>query len=191
MLRVSTVAFSLLFASILTGCYSTASVSAEERAGPETLGAVEHALRAEAEAWRGTPYRYGGTSRSGIDCSAFVQTVFQESFTLELPRATAGQVHEGRPVNDEGYVPGDLLFFRPRGRRSRHVGIYLGRGEFVHASSSEGVTVSRLDDAYWRRTFWKARRVLPQVEAPPRPGQATAGWSRAATAGRTGSRSGW
>jgi hypothetical protein len=59
--------------------------------------------------------------------------------------------------------PGDLVFFRPS-RKNRHVGVYLSDGEFVHASSSSGVTISQLDAAYWRRTWWQARRVLPESE---------------------------
>jgi hypothetical protein len=78
----------------------------------------------------------------------------------------------GTEVRRSQLQPGDLVFFRPS-RKDRHVGVYLSNGEFVHASASSGVTVSSLDDRYWKRTWWQARRVLQDVPtsspAPERP----------------------
>lgn len=128
-------------------------------------------LRAAERNWRGTPYRYGGTTRDGIDCSAFVQAVYGDVFGIDLPRATAEQVHEGKMINRRDLRPGDLVFFKTR-PRTRHVGIYLGEGEFAHASTSQGVMVSRLDDYYWRTRFWTSRRILPdahETTLAPRP----------------------
>lgn len=108
--------------------------------------------------WDGTPYRFGGTTRDGIDCSAFVQRVYTEAFSTALTRATATQVHEGREVAREALRPGDLVFFRT-GRRQRHVGVYVGGNRFLHASTQRGVTVDALD-GYYDRTYWTARRIL-------------------------------
>ena len=77
---------------------------------------------------------------------------------MELPRNTALQVQEGSPVSREDLAPGDLVFFRRGG--TRHVGIYLGDDEFIHASTSRGVTISNLDEDYYRRYYWTARRLL-------------------------------
>lgn len=122
---------------------------------------VRQALMAEHQRWQGTPYRLGGTSSEGIDCSALVQNVFADTFSLDLPRATRYQVNEGAAVGRESLEPGDLVFFRPPG--SRHVGIYVGDERFLHASTSRGVMISSLDNVYWQRYYWKARRPLEPV----------------------------
>lgn len=121
-------------------------------------------LESAAQDWEGVPYRLGGTSRRGIDCSFYVRTVMGDLFAEDLPRTTREQVLRGTPVKKEALLPGDLVFFKT-GRSMRHVGIYLGNGTFTHASSSRGVMNSRLDDPYWVRTYWTSRRVL-SVEAP-------------------------
>ena len=127
-------------------------------------GLVEQRLRAEEERWHGTPYRLGGVSEDGIDCSAFVMNVYQNVFGLPLPRTTIAQVEAGQAVSADALQAGDLIFFRTS-RKTRHVGIYLGAGEFAHASTSQGVTTSRLDNTYWRRTYWTSRRILPTLSA--------------------------
>nr|WP_197038253.1 NlpC/P60 family protein [Halomonas saliphila] len=120
---------------------------------------VREALLAQHERWAGTPYRLGGTSRRGIDCSALVQNVFSETFRLELPRSTGEQVQQGTPIARDELQVGDLVFFRPPGRYD-HVGIYVGDGYFLHASTSQGVIISELDNSYWQRYYWQARRTL-------------------------------
>jgi len=155
---------------LLLGCGSVAPLqSAEPASTSYEPSDVEHTLRAEARSWHGTPYRYGGTSRAGIDCSAFVQAIYRNAFGLSLPRATTKQVRTGTPVSKGAFQAGDLVFFRPAGRKTNHVGVYLGGGEFVHAGTSTGVTISRLDEPYWQRSYWTARRLLD--DAPP-PAQA-------------------
>lgn len=117
-------------------------------------------LVSELNQWRGTPYRLGGDSRQGIDCSAFVQQTFKDQFRIALPRTTSQQMRVGTEINrGEPLLVGDLLFFRI-GYVGKHVGIYLGEGEFMHASTQDGVTVSDLNDLYWKKTFWRTRRVI-------------------------------
>lgn len=106
--------------------------------------------------WAGTRYRMGGTGHGGIDCSAFVQKTMSGAFGLDLPRSTAGQRHEGRAISKSELRPGDLVFFR----KNNHVGVYIGGGRFVHASTSQGVTTSSLYESYWARTYTQSRRVL-------------------------------
>ncbi len=110
------------------------------------------------EDWQGVPYRYGGMSKSGIDCSGFVALTFRSQLGVDLPRTTAAQVKEGKSVAKRNLQTGDLVFFRPeRGRR--HVGIYLADGEFIHSGTTLGVGKSRLDNPYWAKRYWQARRV--------------------------------
>ena len=98
----------------------------------------------------------GGTTRRGIDCSAFMQTTFSEVFGIELPRSTAEQRHLGRKINKSELKKGDLVFFR----KNNHVGVYIGNNQFMHASTGQGVTISSLDEKYWARTYTQSRRIM-------------------------------
>ena len=105
----------------------------------------------------GVPYSFGGTSAAGFDCSGFVQHVFA-MLGIALPRTADAQYDVGhRAVG--GPHPGDLVFFDTYGGVS-HVGIYLGNGEFVHASSSHGVMVSHLSESYWASRYVGAKRLI-------------------------------
>lgn len=108
--------------------------------------------------WRGTPYRLGGTGRGGLDCSAFVQNLYAEVFNQRLARTTERQAEQGVQILPGELEPGDLIFFKT-GWKARHVGVYVGDNQFVHASTSVGVTRSSLSNNYWRDAFWHARRV--------------------------------
>lgn len=108
--------------------------------------------------WRGTPYRRGGMSHRGIDCSGFTLLTYRDLFGLDLPRTTSEQAGRGEKIKKIELVPGDLVFFKT-GVWQKHVGICIGGTRFVHASYSKGVTVSSLEDDYWRSHFWQARRL--------------------------------
>lgn len=107
------------------------------------------------------PYQYGGESRSaGFDCSGLVQHVYRNAIGLRLPRTTAEQSRHGRPVAQENLLPGDLVFFNTQNRPHSHVGIFVGEGRFVHApSTGKGVSISRMDERYWRQRFDGGRRL--------------------------------
>ncbi len=133
-------------------------------AAPET---IRTALLDEHRRWVGTPYVLGGEGFQGIDCSALVQRVFNEAFALPLPRTTDYQVLEGQRIARDSLKAGDLVFFRPPGPYN-HVGIYVGYGRFLHASSSQGVIISRLNNAYWQRYYWQSRRSTTLTELAQR-----------------------
>ena len=107
--------------------------------------------------WYGTRYKYGGTTRNGIDCSAFVQTVFISVFGITLPRTAKDQYKATRRISRTKLQEGDLLFFNTTGGVS-HVGIYLQNNKFVHASVS-GVTISDMFEPYYVKHFISAGRV--------------------------------
>ncbi|MBF0242569.1 MAG: C40 family peptidase, partial [Desulfamplus sp.] len=108
--------------------------------------------------WRGTKYRNGGLNKSGIDCSGLVYLTFKRRFGIILPRTTEEMADIGESVPVGQWRAGDLLFFKT-GIVTRHVGIYIEDGLFLHASSSRGVIISRLSNNYWKSTYWKAKRI--------------------------------
>lgn len=123
---------------------------------------VRKKLLNEFSKWKRTPYRYGGETKKGIDCSGFVQTTFRQQFGLILPRTTEQQVQTGRYVPLTKLKPGDIVFFNiglGMLDSGHHNGIYLGNQQFMHASSSKGVRVSSLNNDFWRRHYWTARRL--------------------------------
>jgi cell wall-associated NlpC family hydrolase len=118
---------------------------------------IAQELTRSALRFLGTPYAFGGTTAAGFDCSGFVQHVFA-MLGIGLPRTADAQYDAGHAAVG-GPRPGDLVFFDTYGGVS-HVGIYLGRGRFVHASSSHGVEVSRLSESYWAARYVGAKRLL-------------------------------
>ncbi len=124
-------------------------------------------ILATAATYRGTPYRYGRSDRSGTDCSGYTTQVFRKH-GVKLPRTSAEQSKVGQKVDKHGLKEGDLVFFKTtRGRRVGHVGIYVGSGKFIHASSGGGkVQVNSLNDGYYNRRFVGARRVVKPTAKP-------------------------
>lgn len=111
--------------------------------------------------WYGTRYRLGGHDKNGIDCSAFAQKLYEQVFGTQLLRSSVEQFRSCDKIKDHNEIKeGDLVFFqhtygRRRHKRTRisHVGVYLANNFFVHASTSQGVTISSLDEPYWKRMF--------------------------------------
>lgn len=108
-----------------------------------------------------TPYKFGGNSLNGIDCSAFTQSVFKNTSLCELNRSAKEQFQQGIVIKDRSQLKfGDLVFFNTRRRvKPGHVGIYIGENLFAHASSKFGVTISSLDYEYYSKRYMGARRV--------------------------------
>lgn len=116
-------------------------------------------LKKTAYSFIGTRYRFGGTTRKGLDCSSFVQHVFRE-LDVDLPRTAREQFHVGNPVASGDLQKGDLLFFHTYARFPSHVGIYLGNNRMIHASSRDRrVVISSIDTPYYRARFIGAKRI--------------------------------
>ena len=114
--------------------------------------------------WIGTPYRFGGSSRRGIDCSAFTKELYSQVFNMDIERSSRDIFSMVSPVRRDDLKEGDLVFFKIHSRRISHVGIYLGNNRFAHASS-RGVAISSLDDAYYNRYFYRGGRMLESLKA--------------------------
>lgn len=109
--------------------------------------------------WKGTPYVLGGGSQEGVDCSRFINIVLDDYFGIDVPTNTREQLNVGDKIRRPAVRTGDLVFFRT-GRKTLHVGIAVNSGEFLHASTSNGVMISKLGKSYWRNRFLAARRIL-------------------------------
>jgi lipoprotein Spr len=113
--------------------------------------------------WWGTPYCLGGSTGNCIDCSAFTQAVVSNVYNFQLPRTAQEQYNMAEHIDVNDLQEGDLVFFHTGGRRSRsisHVGFYLMNNKFVHASTSNGVTISDLNDNYWKQRFKSGGRIV-------------------------------
>ena len=130
---------------------ATAKVNSESA---DASVAADHAL-----AMIGAPYRYGGLDPAGFDCSGLVHYSFRK-IGISLPRDTRSLRKVGMEIEMDDLAKGDLVFFDQEGKKSSHVGIYLGDGRFVHAPSTGGkVRADKIDLTYWRKHFTEARRI--------------------------------
>ena len=138
---------------VLLAAVGCASTPVQPDAAVIAARAAQH-----ASSMKGAPYRYGGSSPRGFDCSGLVQYSYARA-GARVPRTTREQWRQSRAVSLKRLRPGDLLFFNLEGKRNSHVGLYVGRGRFVHApSSGKTVSLATLEQRYWRRHLAGARR---------------------------------
>lgn len=130
-------------------------------------------LYSEGCKWLGTPYKYGGNDRNGVDCSGLMVAIYRDALNIKLPRTSRQQSEWCRRVDIKNLQPGDLLFFdtsRDRNGKVSHVGLYLGSGEMLHSSTSRGVIVSAIVDNYYSERLLACGRVAEM--GSDRPGKA-------------------
>ncbi|MDA7746657.1 NlpC/P60 family protein [Psychromonas sp.] len=150
---------------LLAACSSPSTRSVDEYTGQKVSEYSESdrllyiTLQGEYNYWAGSPFRLGGATLKGVDCSSLVQKVYQNSIKINLPRTTELQAEKGIFVKRSQLKVGDLVFFKT-GWKVRHVGIYMGENKFFHASTSKGVITSDLNNPYWNKHYWQSRRVI-------------------------------
>lgn len=122
------------------------------------------ALHDQMHSWQGTPYQWGGTQLSGVDCSGFVWRTLKDRFNIPMERVTTRElIQMGERVQPGHMQPGDLVFFRIK--NELHVGFYDTDQQFLHASASQGVMRSSLSNPYWKSVFIQARRLHKEYNA--------------------------
>jgi cell wall-associated NlpC family hydrolase len=175
----------ILLAGMLAGCAGKRAKAPPVIAGPPVVEAPatpsDQRLREAIRSYMGTDYKYGGTSREGLDCSGFVMKAYERA-GVKIPRSSELQYQHGEKVSPEHLRYGDLVFFNnycyskysyatasilsgvfPKVEQPCHVGIYIGGGRFIHSTASQhGVTVSNLNADCWKRSLIGVRRYLPQ-----------------------------
>jgi len=145
---------------VLTSCGSSKRTAVKEISTTKTERIIK-----QAQAFSGTRYKFGGTTRKGMDCSGLIYVAFQKE-NIVLPRVSRDMAQRGKPVKNKDIDTGDLLFFRTSksSKRINHVGLVTKvDGDdiyFIHATTSKGVLTSNLNERYWNRAYVMARRVL-------------------------------
>ncbi|HET9055333.1 MAG TPA: NlpC/P60 family protein [Chitinophagaceae bacterium] len=157
-LASTTTATNLSAPSLDIESISTLQFKYASRLGIEVEAVTNTRLFELIDEWWGTKYKLGGSTKSGVDCSSFVQTIMAGVFLLSLPRTAREQYEASVKIADEELKESDLVFFNTLGGIS-HVGIYLTNNKFVHASTSGGVMISDLNDSYWKARYKGAGRV--------------------------------
>lgn len=109
--------------------------------------------------WLGVPYKYGGESRQGTDCSGMVMTIYKEVYNKDLFRSSNEQVKNVKLIKREELTTGDLVFFKISGNKVSHVGIYIGENKFIHSTTQSGVVISSLEEPYYKKSFFSGGRV--------------------------------
>ncbi|WP_284464433.1 C40 family peptidase [Chryseobacterium sp.] len=181
-IRIKQLSVLLIASAFVVSCGSSKKVSSNKKSGSKTIvksenlrkldsrfdGKVPRSINdilKDAEKYIGTPYKFGGNTSSGFDCSGFTVKVFEEN-SFNLPRRSSDQAEAGKNIDITDVKPGDLLFFATAGgSRVSHVGIVHdigpdGEVKFIHASTSKGVIISSLNEKYWNKAYLHAQRVL-------------------------------
>ena len=148
---------------LVAGCSSTPgpvspSITPTPSAQPDH-GDLTERLHQYFLAWHGVPYKIGGNDKRGIDCSGFVHLTYKNALGVNVPRSTKLLSKTGKEIPRKQLAVGDLVFFKT-GFSKQHVGIYMGNGQFIHASTSKGVMKSSLKSPYWSKNYWKSTRVI-------------------------------
>ena len=161
----------LVFLSLLVACGSirpaprytdSTNTGAVVRELEERRHATPSRLARVVDSYLGIPYKWGGTTRQGMDCSAFARAIYRETYGIELPRTSKQMYQLGQKISVQHTLkPGDLVFFKDTysGPGVSHVGVYVGAGRFAHASSSQGGIITGLDSSYFKKRYAGARRI--------------------------------
>jgi len=155
----------ILFSVSLASCGTSNKTSNKnfysyhsEKLGVNLSGKEDKKLIKEMTEWKGTRYKYGGTTKSGTDCSGFVGSVYREVYGKKLHRTSRDMIKDVRKISKKNLETGDLIFFKTSGKKISHVGIYIADNKFIHAAS-KGVVINDLDQSYYKKAYYKSGKV--------------------------------
>ncbi len=146
-----------LFVIILASCGVKKEIVKEEKKELKEIS-IKKDLKKEIASWLGTPYKYGGNTKRGVDCSGFVNMIYMDVYGVKLPRTSKEIYNQSKKIKMSELKEGDFVFFDYEGKGVSHVGIYLDDGKYVHASSQKGVVISTLNNTYTQKKFVGAGR---------------------------------
>lgn len=147
---------SLTTVTLLFGSMTTSFTSEPQEV--EASSDYKQEAIAEGKKVLGTPYKWGGTTPAGFDCSGFIGYTFKKAGKT-LPRTTAEIYKQGKAVSKSNLQEGDFVYFQTYKKGPSHMGIYIGNNEFIHSSSSKGVSITSLDNSYWKKRYIGAKRL--------------------------------
>jgi probable lipoprotein NlpC len=127
--------------------------------GVKLLGNEDQKLISCMASWLGTPYKYAGETRQGTDCSGMIMAIYKEVYKKDLFRSSMEQMKNVTIIKKEELRTGDLVFFKIGGDKVSHVGLYIGEGKFMHASTQRGVVINSLEEEYYKKWFFAGGRV--------------------------------
>jgi murein DD-endopeptidase / murein LD-carboxypeptidase len=169
---LSVLCFAILITSI-SGCKSASKIKKHtvsekadrniylnysQKLGYELEGNENTKFLETVVSWLGVPYKFGGCSKEGTDCSCFVNAFYKEMYEKTIARKSEDIMMQSLPVNKDALKEGDLVFFKITGEKVSHVGIYISKGHFVHATTSKGVMINSLEENYYKKYFFSAGR---------------------------------
>lgn len=148
----------------MTGCsgksVKTTSLNIQPLpSGSISDGTISRLLLKEYKLWKGTPHVMGGNTRNGVDCSGFVHQIFKRVLKINVPRSTQIFMTAGKKIQKSELRPGDIIIFKPPSY-PRHIGIFTGNNKFIHTSKSKGVTMTNLNNKYWKKCYYSSRRLF-------------------------------
>ena len=157
---------SLLFFSIFIASCGTSQKQSNKnfyaqyskKLGVNLTGKEDKKLIKEMAEWKGTRYKYGGTTKAGTDCSGFVSSIYMNVYGKKLHRTSRDMIKDVRKISKKSLETGDLIFFKTSGKKISHVGIYIADNKFIHAAS-KGVVVNDLNQSYYKKAYYKAGKV--------------------------------
>ncbi|MCF8331686.1 MAG: C40 family peptidase [Bacteroidales bacterium] len=127
--------------------------------GYQLKGTEDIALIREVDSWLGVPYRYGGCSKKGTDCSCMIGNIYRKVYNIDLPRRSSDIADVAVSIDRKQLQEGDLIFFRISDKKVSHVGLHISKGYFIHASTSAGVIINHISEPYYNENFAFAGRI--------------------------------
>lgn len=135
------------------------AIDFQQKIGIKEQDIDKNKLYAFINEWYGTPYKYGGCQKSGVDCSCFANLLYEQVYGKKIARSAAEIFKSCDEIGLEDVREGDMVFFKIGGKSISHVGVYIRKNYFIHSSTSEGVVLNSIEEAYYKKYFFCAGKM--------------------------------